>query len=77
MFSPYLIDPQKQAQIYQEERWRAAEPERLIRQARAQETGNNRYLHRFAGWLGVKMVGWGMRLQRNDPQAIQTPGDAD
>ena len=49
--------------IYYEESLRQAEKERLIRQIRVVNKGDNRQHHRALNWLGSRLVAWGNGLQ--------------
>jgi len=69
----YLTE--KLAEIFREERMRAAEMARLTHRMHAQKPKRISYLGTVLVWLGKQMLLWGMRLQNNHIPAVQIPGE--
>jgi hypothetical protein len=71
-----LYEVEKMAKIYQEERLREADMERLIQKLRTRKLKKSYSLGRVAVWLGKHMVTWGVRLQNYPITTMRISGEA-
>jgi len=69
----YLTE--KLAEIYREERMRAAEMARLTRRLSIRKPKGRNYLGTALVWLGKHMILWGMRLQSYYAPTIKIPNE--
>ena len=51
---------------------RDAERQQWIKTARLRRPGHSESLRKMAGWIGSRMVAWGLMLRRHDPSPHQT-----